>query len=172
MKFLVVSDSHGKREILEEIVEIWQGKVDALFHCGDSELASNDKLWEHFSIVGGNMDFDSGYKNTQVVKLGNETIFETHGHLYGINFHFDRLLYAGEEVGASVILYGHLHKISCEMNNGVLLLNPGSISLPRGEIMRKAYAVVEATDEKYVIQYYSDTHEAMKDLYFEMKKSK
>ncbi len=38
MKIVVVSDNHGDREIIQKIVDHYEGKVDGIFHCGDSEF--------------------------------------------------------------------------------------------------------------------------------------
>lgn len=35
---IVMSDSHGDRDIVADIKNRYQGKVDAIFHNGDSEL--------------------------------------------------------------------------------------------------------------------------------------
>ena len=39
---IVMSDSHGERDIVVDIKKRYQGKVDAIFHNGDSELESSD----------------------------------------------------------------------------------------------------------------------------------
>ena len=39
---IVMSDSHGERDIVVDIKNRYQGKVDAIFHNGDSELESSD----------------------------------------------------------------------------------------------------------------------------------
>ena len=41
---IVMSDSHGDREIVEDIKKTYQGKVDAIFHNGDSELPRSDPV--------------------------------------------------------------------------------------------------------------------------------
>lgn len=41
---IVMSDSHGDRQIVEEIKNHYKGKVDAIFHNGDSELESIDPV--------------------------------------------------------------------------------------------------------------------------------
>ncbi|WP_238140673.1 metallophosphoesterase family protein, partial [Streptococcus suis] len=51
---LVMSDSHGDRQIVEEIKKHYFGKVDAIFHNGDSELDSQDSLWDGIQVVNGN----------------------------------------------------------------------------------------------------------------------
>lgn len=88
---IVMSDSHGDRDIVEDIKKRYQGKVDAIFHNGDSELESSDPVWDGIYVVRGNCDYDSGYPERLVVKLGDVVIAQTHGHLYGINFTWDKL---------------------------------------------------------------------------------
>ena len=38
MRYLVVSDNHGDREILVKLLDKYHANVDYFFHCGDSEL--------------------------------------------------------------------------------------------------------------------------------------
>ena len=68
---IVMSDSHGERDIVVDIKKRYQGKVDAIFHNGDSELESSDSVWEGIHVVRGNCDYDSGYPERLVVKLGD-----------------------------------------------------------------------------------------------------
>ena len=51
MKILVVSDNHGDRDCLVDLVNHYEGQVDALFHCGDSELEPTDELWQKLIVV-------------------------------------------------------------------------------------------------------------------------
>ena len=48
---IVMSDSHGERDIVVDIKNRYQGKVDAIFHNGDSELESSDPVWEGIHVV-------------------------------------------------------------------------------------------------------------------------
>ena len=43
-QFVVMSDSHGDYDIVKDIKDRYQGKVDAIFHNGDSELKSSDPV--------------------------------------------------------------------------------------------------------------------------------
>ena len=43
-KLVVMSDSHGDRDIVKDIKNHYLGKVDAIFHNGDSELPSSDPM--------------------------------------------------------------------------------------------------------------------------------
>lgn len=166
MKYLVVSDSHGNHQIIEEIAELWKNQMDAMFHCGDSESLATDKVWENFFVVRGNMDYDVTYPDAITKTFGDDTIFMTHGHLYGINFSFDRLLAAAKEVDANICLYGHLHRAAAFKEDGILFLNPGSIQEPRGEVRIKAYAIIDSQADKYEIQYYDNKHRKIEELYF------
>ena len=42
MKYLIVSDNHGDRQILVDLLAEFSGKVDTFIHCGDSELQPSD----------------------------------------------------------------------------------------------------------------------------------
>ena len=80
---IVMSDSHGDRAIVEEIRNHYIGKVDAIFHNGDSELPSDDEVWQGIQVVAGNMDFYDGYPERLVTDLAGTIIAQTHGHLFG-----------------------------------------------------------------------------------------
>ncbi|MFC3932930.1 metallophosphoesterase [Streptococcus dentapri] len=156
---VVMSDSHGDRKIVQEIKERYQGKVDAIFHNGDSELPSNDKIWDGIHVVRGNCDYDNGYPDTLVTHLNNATIAQTHGHLYGINFDWTRLELWAQSEDADICLYGHLHRASAWRNGKIIFVNPGSVLQPRGEVQEKLYAKIEITDETIKVEFYTRDHQ-------------
>jgi len=170
MRYLVVSDSHGNREILESIANQWESEVTAMFHCGDSELQTSDEIWNHYFVVGGNMDFDPGFPNTFVQRFEDDKIFMTHGHLFGINFNFDRLDTAAKAEKANIVLFGHLHRVSCELIDDMIFINPGSISQPRGPIQEKCYCIITTRANSYDVQYFNENHVMIPDLHFMFKK--
>ena len=45
--------------------------------------------------------------------------------------------------GCEIVCFGHTHKPVVEKKNGVLVINPGSLSFPRQEGRRPSYAVME-----------------------------
>ena len=75
---IVMSDSHGDSLIVEEIRDRYLGKVDAIFHDGDSELRPDSPLWEGIQVVRGNMDFYSDYPERLVTQLGPTKIIQTY----------------------------------------------------------------------------------------------
>lgn len=166
MKYLVVSDSHGDRQILEEISRQFQNKVDLFIHCGDSELPANDPLFETFQVVGGNCDFDAGYKERLILQTPLDRIYVTHGHLSNVRFGLSQISYEAAENDATIALFGHTHQIGCEVVQHRLYLNPGSISQPRGPIQKKAFAIIDASPEQWTIQYYGRDFQPYEDLKF------
>ena len=148
---IVMSDSHGDRAIVEEMKDHYLGKVDAIFHDGDSELPFEDEVWEGIHVVAGNMDFYPGYPERLVTDLDGTIIAQ-------------KLDLWAQEVGADICLYGHLHVPDAWMQGKTLFLNPGSISQPRGSINERLYAKVEIDDDCFKIDFYTRNHELYPSL--------
>ena len=51
----------------------------------------------------------------------------THGHLYGVKSDLTRVVYAARERNADLLLYGHTHIPVTDYEDGLYILNPGSI---------------------------------------------
>ena len=99
-----------------------------------------------------------------VVKLGDVIIAQTHGHLYGINFTWDKLDLWAQQEDADICLYGHLHAATAWRNDKTVFINPGSVSQPRGPIHEKLYAKVIINDAKIRVEYYTRDHELYSEL--------
>ncbi len=155
MKMLVVSDSHGDRDILVKLKQQFSSQVDALFHCGDSELPADDVLWSTYHVVGFNMDFDANYPQVQTVTVAGQRIFLTHGHRYQIKRDLTALALAAREAKANFAFFGHSHELGVVQTSGIVFLNPGSISQPRGEYahLGGTFALVTVTDSQTKIEF-------------------
>lgn len=166
-KILVVSDSHGDDQILKTILDKFANQVDLLIHTGDSEFSSDNPLVEKFNLVKGNMDFVS-FPKELVLKLGDDTILVTHGHLFSVGISLTSLTLEGQEVGADMIFYGHTHELLATIENKTLIVNPGSISYPRGQYQRigGTFAIVDVTMEKFDVQFYNRDLKPVPDLQF------
>ena len=99
--------------------------------------------------MSGNCDYNNKYESEQVITLGGVRMFITHGNKYSPTYDRTRLLYRCEELNCSVVLYGHTHISLVEYNGGILALNPGSPSAPRGG--RKPSIAVLEIEEKTVM---------------------
>lgn len=150
-KVLIVSDSHGSTEVLEEIARRHSKEVDLMIHCGDSELSEKDPAIVNYRAVKGNCDFYGKFPDQEVHDINGRKILVTHGHLYSVKSTLVNLYYKAEEEEADIVCFGHSHALSAEMVGDVLFINPGSIKLPRGRI-EKTYVLLDLDRNKVVLR--------------------
>ena len=150
MKVLIVSDTHGREQNLAEALE-QTGPIDQLIHLGDVEGGA-----EHIrelagdapaAIIAGNNEFFCDLPNERIFTLGGHRIFMTHGHGYFVHSGTLYLKREARKKGADIVMFGHTHKPYMEEDNELLVLNPGSLSLPRQEGHRPTYIVMEIADD-------------------------
>ena len=144
MKILVVSDTHGRDENFEQAV-MQETPFDMLIHCGDVE--GREIFIEALTecpchIVSGNNDFFSDLPREEIVEAGNNRIFVTHGHYYGVSMDITGVIDEAKDRGCNAVFFGHTHKPLLETIDGVLALNPGSLTYPRQRGRRPSYAIV------------------------------
>ncbi|MCI1891251.1 YfcE family phosphodiesterase [Schleiferilactobacillus perolens] len=155
MRTLVVSDTHGDRAILETIYQQFQNEVDAFFYCGDSELAASDSIWQVMYAVRGNMDFDADFPMARVEHVKGVTVYETHGHRLGVSMGTGKLAERAHAVNADCAFYGHTHMLEAHMEQGMLILNPGSISQPRSyQEYGGTFAIVNVNATTAAVDFY------------------
>lgn len=157
MKLLVVSDSHGERSILKKLHDRYVSEVDAMIHCGDSELHAVDPVLKGYTVVKGNCDVDNQFQEEVVQKVSGSTVFVAHGHLHQVNSSLLNLSYRAKENAADFVFFGHTHLLGAEIIDGILYLNPGSISYPRGGNPR-TYAIIEKTDIAITVYFYNEQY--------------
>ena len=148
MRILVVSDSHGRNEGLNKAIE-QAGTFDYFLHLGDLEGSQYfiDTFVEGPKVLlSGNNDYGLEYKMEEVLELQGHKIFMAHGHQYQVHSGVRWIYEAGMHKGADVVLFGHTHRPYVEEQEGVLILNPGSISLPRQMDFTPTYAILELSE--------------------------
>lgn len=160
MKLMFVSDIHGSYDSIRRIIDIFnKEKMDKLIILGDilyhgprnplpeghnpKEVAILlNEYKDKIIAVRGNCDaevdqmvleFDVMATYTRLY-IDNRCFFLTHGH------HYDRTKLPSLNKG-DVFVYGHYHIPELEEQDGIVIVNPNSISLPKkGD---KGYAVYE-----------------------------
>lgn len=150
-KILIVSDSHGLKNELMEIKKRHGHEVDAMIHCGDSELTITDEALDGFIVVRGNCDFDDHFSKEYIKDFNGFKFYITHGHLYSIKSTLMKLNYRAKELNAQIICFGHSHMLGAEIIDGKLFINPGSIRKPRGR-KEKTYVILELEDQQAVVR--------------------
>ena len=151
MKVLVVSDSHRDTQSVIDVIE--KEKPDMLIHLGDletdtSEIEKAMQVPVHPCVfIRGNCDgYERDLKPVAVFDLCGHRFFCTHGHSQGVYMSYDNLIYSAEENDCDIALFGHIHQPVDESFGDVRILNPGSISKPRGG-SRKSYIVMEMSED-------------------------
>lgn len=145
MKVLIVSDTHGRHTNLERVLELVR-PIDLMIHLGDA-LGQEDYIESiaecPLEIVAGNNDFYSRLDQEKVIQIGPYKAFLTHGHYYYVQSSLRDVKRAGKEKGADFVMYGHTHIPVIDESDGIITLNPGSISLPRQEGKKPSYMILE-----------------------------
>ncbi len=154
MLIAVISDSHGNRNSISKIKKkIINAQV--LIFLGDGENDLNE-ITEGFSgevyAVRGNCDFDGKYPEERIIEIQGKKIFICHGHKYGVKYGYNSIYYRGKEVGADIVLFGHSHLPIIEEYDGLILMNPGSVSRGMGKI-DKTLGYIDLIDNKEPIVY-------------------
>ena len=167
MRVLVVSDTHGKHDNLKKAVELV--KPQRLIHLGDGE-GYDDRILQicdcPLEIVRGNCDSFSDLPYYIVTNIGRHKAFLTHGHRYGVGYSNEDLIFAAQENGADVAMYGHTHVPQIDEAGPVQVINPGSISKPRQTGHKPSYIVIDvdkAGDLHYKLCYLQNNES---DSYF------
>lgn len=174
MKALVISDNHGDVKILQTVKDEFGDQVDVMVHCGDSELPSDSSAMAHFKAVKGNNDWGQSYPGQLNFTLMGTNFLVVHGDHDQVNYSLTPLMLKSQSLGAQVACYGHTHQLAVSMEDGILFINPGSISLPRGEYARLGgtFAIVDITPKQFVVDYYRRNCQLVPELHFEFRREK
>ncbi len=145
MRILAVSDTHGRVERLAVLARA-PFPVDCVFHLGDAE-SQEDLIRSFFScpvcFVKGNCDTFSREEENVLMTLENRKFFLTHGHKYGVSYTFEKMVREGLRRGAEAVCFGHTHRPLIMEQNGILLVNPGSLTFPRQADRKPTFALIE-----------------------------
>lgn len=151
MKIFVISDIHGSEYYLKKALECFEKESgdlllilgDELYHGPRNDLPKEynpkmvvellNPLKNKIIAVRGNCDSEVDQMLLEYPILGDystilwegKRVFATHGHIY------NRENLPCIEKG-DVLIYGHTHLPLAIEENGIFILNPGSISLPKG----------------------------------------
>ena len=145
MKILIVSDTHGRHENLMRVLRE-EEPLDMLIHCGDTE-GGEDWIRTHTQcmsvpIVKGNNDFFSRLPSELELDICGHHVFITHGHGYGVSMGIERLEEEAHYRKVDIVMFGHIHRPVIMHEDGLWMINPGSLSYPRQEGHRPTYMVM------------------------------
>lgn len=167
MKICIVSDSHGRTDRIEQAVSRHPG-IDLLIHAGDH--ADDAAVVKDLQVkaVAGNCDQPGTAKTEVLIDLHSIRILVTHGHRYHVKQGLLSLLYRARELKAQIAVFGHSHVPVIAEEEGILFINPGSLSHPRGGFQVPSYAVLDLapspTGVKARIRHYEASGKPMKSF--------
>lgn len=130
MRIVVMSDSHGH---VDRLARIFEKHPEANWYVF---LGDGQRDWEeviaryperHTLAVAGNCDWSGDLPLMREEKCGGKRVFFTHGHLYKVKYDLYTLTCAARERGADVVLFGHTHQPLDCYDDGLTLVNPGSV---------------------------------------------
>lgn len=170
---LIVSDTHGRRARLEELIEYRQrlllkGEVLNLIFLGDglSDLFAcrqYDNVIVH--AVRGNCDavdrfspYGEEIPLYRLIRVGNYKIFMAHGHTLSVKSTRDELCREASRQGADIALFGHTHIPTLEyiekgsirgVECDLTVFNPGSL----GESFEGSFGNLSVSDSGFLLSH-------------------
>lgn len=177
MNYLIASDIHGSPSTIKKLLS-YVDKFDIkkifllgdLYYSGARNVPPSDyfpkdvvsilnSYKDKIISVKGNCESDVDLMVSEFViaddlyiRLFDKDIFLTHGHKYS----FDNL----PKFKVDIFIQGHTHISKIERKENMLLLNPGSITLPKDN--NKSFMIL---NEKKVTLYDLDSLEVLKESY-------
>ncbi len=158
MNVLIVSDTHGRLENLERVIER-EEPIDMMVHLGDAE-GEEEEIAQMagcpLEIVAGNNDFFSDLPMEKEISIGRLRALITHGHEYCVCAGIADIQKEACARGMDIVMFGHTHRPLIDYSRGIVTLNPGSLSYPRQDGRRPSYIWMEVDkrgEAHYDIQY-------------------
>jgi uncharacterized protein len=153
VKVLIISDSHGLTDELQEIRKRHEGETEAMFHCGDSELEADHPAMQGYAAVRGNCDLEARFANEVIEDVEGYRFFVAHGHMHNVKSTLMNLKYSAAVHGAKIVCFGHSHLAGAEYVDDILFINPGSIRLPRMRT-EKTYVILEIQNHSAQVTFF------------------
>ncbi len=151
MKYMIASDIHGSAYYCRELLNAYQRSGasrlvllgDLLYHGPRNDLprdyapkeviAMLNSLKDQIYSVRGNCDTEVDQMVLEFPILGDYallaldglTIYATHGHIYNRD-------HLPPVQKGDILLHGHTHILAAERDQEITVLNPGSVSIPKG----------------------------------------
>jgi putative phosphoesterase len=141
MKILIVSDSHGHNEIIDDLIRD-NKDVDIFLHAGDSEVPSYTLY--PFRVVRGNCDYTFDMPIEFIIPSPFGNILLRHKD--------DRPTSYLKEHDIKIYIHGHTHVKECYKKNGICYINPGSLVYPRDK--DSSYAVLKSDEKDCYLAFY------------------
>lgn len=154
MKIIVLSDTHGAVDHLFQVTKLHQD-ADLFINLGDGEkdlyclLSNYPELEPKIYSLKGNCDYGILSQTMRDLELNlpyDHKIFAAHGDYYNVKYSTSRMIHEARERHADILLYGHTHVSECRYDDGLYIINPGSLGLPR-DYGKYSYALLDISEQ-------------------------
>lgn len=152
MKVIIASDTHGYFAPLSNYI-LENQDIDLLIHAGDGVedvKTINMESQIPYYVVRGNNDHNPNIPLEQLIEVEEIKIFLTHGHNYGVDYSYDEIITKAKDLGSDIVVFGHTHSYYNNKHDGILVLNPGSVSLPRDD--NPGFMVMNVDKDQYKLE--------------------
>ena len=150
MKWMIASDIHGSAYYCSRLIEAYKTEQaerllllgDVLYHGPRNDLPRDyapkkviemlNAMKDDIFAVRGNCESEVDQMVLQfpvmadycILNLDGRTFYATHGHIYNENN-------LPPVQDGDILIHGHTHVLRAEQKEGYILLNPGSVSIPK-----------------------------------------
>ncbi|AIY90246.1 YfcE family phosphodiesterase [Geoglobus acetivorans] len=155
MRIVAVSDTHAEnfRDLPDSLIGLFDA-ADMVVHAGDyTTMDVVDVMSSEYDFIGvhGNSD-DPEVKRKlnqfEVFEVDGVRVFLTHAGHFDYEFH--DLAYRAMELGAGLVIFGHIHRFHSEQFDSVRVICPGSPTRPR--LSLPSCAVIDIDEGKVEIR--------------------
>lgn len=140
----MVSDTHKDEASLRKAV-LEQTKAEIVIHLGDgadeAQKMKDSFPEKMFLMVRGNCDWGSTLPAIGEITVDGKKIFYTHGYSYNVKYGLGEAISAARSHKADILLFGHTHEALCDYEDGLYIMNPGSLFGSRG-----TYGIIDITE--------------------------
>ena len=163
MRIGIISDTHGSLTAFEKALDQLKD-VELIIHAGDilyhgarnplPEGYDTAALTEKLSnleiplmMVKGNVDAEVDdwvlpYPLPPYTLLQDDQLRIVTYHGFQHDYEDERASFA-KKFGAQILIFGHIHKPIIKQVNGVTLINPGSLSLPKQSPAEPTFGIID-----------------------------
>ena len=149
-KVLVISDAHGSADPVKTAI-LREQPFDIVVSLGDFTGALNcvyELTKAPVVAVAGNCDLYSSLPPSMTFSIGPHRVLAVHGHYQQVRYGYEFLAEEAVKAGCDVVMFGHTHVPVIDYTSvpGLLILNPGSIALPKQEGLEKSYMTIDVDE--------------------------
>ena len=140
-----MSDCHGAVNASRTALMDQQDAKEVIFlgdGAGEIYRISAQFPEKNFHIVRGNCDFSAPFPDSLLLEFRGKRIFACHGRLFGVKGGLSGYIHEARTKKADIALFGHTHRGLTRYEDGLYLMNPGSLTRA-GE---QSYGKIEITE--------------------------